>query len=49
MVQAIDLPRLITNFQVSLLIGRFWETEVWVVDFPEHMVHFNGARFMGPR
>jgi type II restriction enzyme len=26
-----------------------WETEVWVVDFPEHMIHFNGDRFMGPR
>lgn len=26
-----------------------WETEVWVVDFPEHMIHFNGDRFVGPR
>ncbi len=26
-----------------------WETEVWVVDFPEHLIHFNGDRFMGPR
>jgi hypothetical protein len=26
-----------------------WETEVWVVDFPEHMIHFNGDRFIGPR
>lgn len=26
-----------------------WETEVWVVDFPDHMIHFNGDRFMGPR
>lgn len=26
-----------------------WETEVWLVDFPEHMIHFNGDRFMGPR
>ena len=26
-----------------------WETEVWVVDFPEHMIHFNGDKFMGPR
>lgn len=26
-----------------------WETEVWVVDFAEHMIHFNGDRFMGPR
>lgn len=26
-----------------------WETEVWVVNFPEHMIHFNGDKFMGPR
>jgi type II restriction enzyme len=26
-----------------------WETEVWVVCFPDHMIHFNGDRFMGPR
>ncbi len=26
-----------------------WETEVWLMDFPDHMIHFNGDRFMGPR
>lgn len=26
-----------------------WETEVWLVELPEHMIHFNGDRFMGPR
>lgn len=26
-----------------------WETEVWIVDTPEHMMHFNGDRFLGPR
>ena len=26
-----------------------WETEVWLADRPEHMIHFNGDRFMGPR
>jgi type II restriction enzyme len=26
-----------------------WETEVWLADFPEHMIHFNGNRFVGPR
>ncbi len=25
-----------------------WETEVWVADHPEHMIHFNGERFLGP-
>lgn len=26
-----------------------WETEVWIADAPDHMVHFNGDRFLGPR
>ncbi|UUC44135.1 BsuBI/PstI family type II restriction endonuclease [Flavobacterium cerinum] len=26
-----------------------WETEVWLMDMPDHMIHFNGDRFMGPR
>jgi len=26
-----------------------WETEVWLADNPEHMIHFNGNRFIGPR
>lgn len=25
-----------------------WETDVWVIDNPEHMIHFNGDRFLGP-
>lgn len=26
-----------------------WETEVWIADMPDHMVHLNGDRFLGPR
>jgi len=26
-----------------------WETEVWIAEFPEHMIHFNGDKFIGPR
>lgn len=26
-----------------------WDTEVWIMEFPEHMIHFNGDRFLGPR
>lgn len=25
-----------------------WETEVWLADSPEHMIHFNGDKFLGP-
>jgi hypothetical protein len=25
-----------------------WETEVWIADAPEHMIHFNGHKFLGP-
>lgn len=25
-----------------------WETEVWIADAPDHLIHFNGHSFMGP-
>jgi type II restriction enzyme len=25
-----------------------WETEVWCADNPDHLIHFNGERFLGP-
>jgi adenine-specific DNA-methyltransferase len=25
-----------------------WETEVWVADSPDHLIHFDGERFLGP-
>lgn len=25
-----------------------WETEVWISDQPDHLVHFNGDKFLGP-
>ena len=26
-----------------------WETEVWLSEMPNHMIHLNGDKFMGPR
>lgn len=26
-----------------------WETEVWMADMPDHMIHLNGDKFLGPR
>lgn len=26
-----------------------WETEVWLSEMPEHMIHLNGDKFLGPR
>ncbi|KXZ39493.1 BsuBI/PstI restriction endonuclease C-terminus [Alkalithermobacter thermoalcaliphilus JW-YL-7 = DSM 7308] len=26
-----------------------WETEVWIAEMPDHLLHYNGDRFMGPR
>jgi len=26
-----------------------WETEVWIAEMPNHMIHFNGDKFLGPR
>lgn len=26
-----------------------WETEVWIAEMPEHMIHLNGDKFLGPK
>jgi len=26
-----------------------WDTEVWIANMPDHMIHLNGDRFLGPR
>ena len=26
-----------------------WETEVWLAEMPDHMIHLNGNKFIGPR
>lgn len=26
-----------------------WDTEVWMADMPDHMIHLNSDRFLGPR
>ena len=34
---------------MSRYVGKIaWETEVWCADAPSHLIHFNGARFLGP-
>ena len=25
-----------------------WETEVWIAEHPDHLIHFDGERFLGP-
>jgi hypothetical protein len=43
----------VTAFPSRGLMTRYlaeiaWETEVWVADAPSHLIHFNGARYLGP-
>lgn len=43
----------VTAFKDKRTLVRYlsqiaWETEVWVAESPSHMIHFNGARFLGP-
>jgi hypothetical protein len=43
----------VTAFPSRAVMTRYlgkiaWETEVWVADAPSHLIHFNGARFLGP-
>lgn len=44
----------VTAFQNFTVFKKFsaslaWETEVWISDMPNHMIHLNGDRFLGPR
>lgn len=32
----------------QFMVEIAWETEVWIADNPDHMVHFNGDKFIGP-
>lgn len=35
--------------RLSKYLGEIsWETEVWVAETPDHMIHFDGERFLGP-
>ena len=43
----------VTAFETRTVMGRFlsqisWETEVWIAEDPDHVVHFDGERFLGP-
>ncbi len=43
----------VTTFATRAKYTRFvaeiaWETEVWLADEPDHLIHYNGDRFMGP-
>lgn len=35
------------EFQKQIL-NIAWETEVWTADNPDHLIHFNGDKFLGP-
>ena len=43
----------VTAFPSRAVMSKYWnelawETEVWVADHPDHMIHLNGSRFLGP-
>lgn len=43
----------VTAFEARRVMSKFlpqiaWETDVWTVESPSHLVHFNGQRFLGP-
>ena len=44
----------VTAFLDVITYKRFigtlaWDTEVWLADNPDHLIHLNGDRFLGPR
>ncbi len=43
----------VTAFETRRTMQAFvshiaWESEVWIAEDPNHMIHFNGERFLGP-
>ena len=43
----------VTAFETRRTMQAFvshiaWESEVWIAEAPDHMIHFNGERFLGP-
>lgn len=43
----------VTAFPSKSVLARYlaeisWETEVWVAENPDHLIHFDGVRFLGP-
>ncbi len=43
----------VTAFLTRKAFARFakdiaWETEVWIAESPDHLIHFNGDKFLGP-
>ena len=43
----------VTAFRPRKDLGQYlaaisWDTEVWVAEDPEHLIHFDGTRFLGP-
>jgi type II restriction enzyme len=50
----LSAPRIyVTAFQTRQMFRKWsakvaWETEAWVADHPDHLVHFNGDKFLGP-
>jgi adenine-specific DNA-methyltransferase len=43
----------VTAFPDRQLMRRYldsisWESEVWIAEAPDHLIHFNGERFLGP-
>lgn len=38
-----------TRKAMQAFLGQIsWESEVWIAEAPEHLIHFNGSRFLGP-
>lgn len=43
----------VTAFETRSVMQSFlsqisWETEVWISNDPDHLIHFNGEKFLGP-
>ncbi len=55
MTQKVQIGKIfVTAFLDMKVFKKFseeiaWETEIWVANLPDHMIHMNGDKFLGPR
>ena len=42
---------MLASFRLLIIFAQelAWETEVWLAEMPDHMIHLNGDKFIGPR
>ena len=47
-IEAVEAFFIVENDNAPDQCHIAWETEVWIAENPDHMIHFDGKKFLGP-